>query len=76
MMLPDAPQITIQDEGSLVILTALTPEAELWLIENLDPDVQRWGNLGFVIERRYVGAILEGACHARLLPRIYAGSHA
>jgi len=72
----DAPQITIQEESHLVILTALTPEAELWLIENLDPDVQRWGNLGFVIERRYVGVILEGACHAGLLPRVYAGQHA
>jgi len=54
------PDITVRDEGSLVLLDSGTPEGRTWLDESLDPEAQRWGS-AYVIEPRYVSDILEGA---------------
>lgn len=50
----------ISDHGSIVILTALTEEAEIWVEDHLPEDRLTWGRSGTVIEPRYVGAILDG----------------
>jgi hypothetical protein len=55
------PDFTIQDEGSILLLTPRTEPARLWIDEHVGPDN------GFqpyyptiVIEPRYFGPILEG----------------
>lgn len=52
--------ISLNNQGSIVILTGVTPEGSAWLEENLDPEAMRWGG-GYVVEPRYVGAITDGA---------------
>jgi hypothetical protein len=51
---------TVQDEGTLVIVHALTPAAVEWMAENVDEDVMRWGIDGYVIEHRYAQPIVHG----------------
>jgi hypothetical protein len=52
--------IQLQDHGSIVIVSGVTPEGRDWLEENLDPSAQRWCG-GFAVEPRYALAILAGA---------------
>lgn len=50
---------TVQDHGSIVILTPQTPEAQGWADEHLPYD-GRWFRNGFAIERRYFEPIYDG----------------
>jgi len=52
--------IQIQDHGSIVILSGVTPEGRDWLEDCLDPEAQRWCG-GFAVDRRFVPAIIDGA---------------
>jgi hypothetical protein len=54
------PDITVRDEGSIVLLDGGTSEGRTWLDESLDPEAQRWGS-AYVVEPRYVSDILDGA---------------
>ena len=54
----DTLDFTVSDEGSLSILTPLTGIAKEWLEERMPDDVQMWGG-GYVVEPRYVGAIVS-----------------
>ena len=56
------PDFRLRDEGSIVILDPLNEQAESWGTEHLEESVLRWGR-GFVIEPRYVGAIVDGLVH-------------
>jgi hypothetical protein len=58
--------ILVNNQGSLYILVGATTEGFDWLKENLDPEVMMWGQRGFVVEPRYVGAITDGAAEAGL----------
>ena len=58
--------IEIGNHGSIVILNALSDQAIDWMEEHLDPEVQRWGRNGYVIEPRYVEDIIVGAIEAGL----------
>ena len=49
----------VVDGGSVVLLIPNTPEAEAWVSENLPEDAPTLGK-GFGVERRYIGAILNG----------------
>lgn len=54
--------ITLADHGSLCILTPRTDAARDWFAEHVgDDDTQFWGADGYVVEPRYVEAILDGA---------------
>jgi len=59
--------------GSLYLLRAQTPEGEDWLDKHLPPkddaDVTLWGD-SFVVEPRYLGAIMEGATADGLTVRL------
>ncbi len=57
--------IEARDEGSLWIVSGETSLARDWLEANLQEDAMRWAG-GFVVEPRYVGAILRGACREGL----------
>jgi hypothetical protein len=60
---PAAHQIDIRftDHGSLVVAVGVSVKGEEWLAAHLDPNGQRWGKNGFVIEPRYVQDIVYGA---------------
>lgn len=47
------------DHGSISTLKPLTPEAEAWIDEHIDPEAMMMGT-AIVIEHRYVGDIVEG----------------
>ena len=56
--------ILVANHGSIFVLTALTQPARDWVEEHIfrgNAEVQRWGNSGFVVEPRYVEAIIDGA---------------
>ena len=53
--------IEARDEGSLWIVSGGTTLGHDWLEENLEEEAMRWAG-GFVVEPRYVGPILAGAC--------------
>jgi hypothetical protein len=58
--------ISIRNHGSILVLFGVTPEGLDWLESHLDPEAQRWGNAGFVVEPRFVGPITDGAAEAGL----------
>ncbi len=53
--------IEARDEGSLWLVYGGTDAGDAWLEEHLQEDAMRWAG-GFVVEPRYVGPILAGAC--------------
>ena len=55
------PDITVANHISLIILTGVSVRGAEWLASHLDPDAQRWGRDGYVVEPRYVDDILAGA---------------
>lgn len=50
---------TVQDEGSIVVVTPVTPAAKTWVAAHIPDDAQRWCG-GVVIEQRYAFDVLEG----------------
>lgn len=59
--------ISIFDAGSIVVLSGSTAAGQEWLEAHLPDDTARWGRVGYVIERRYVQDILDGAMADGLL---------
>lgn len=58
----------ISNQGSIIIVTPVSPAADEWLVENVDldnPELQRWGT-GIVVEPRHADALVEGMAHAGL----------
>ena len=51
---------SVNDQGSIVILTANTEAAREWVEEHLPADRQTWGRHGTVIEHRYADDIING----------------
>lgn len=58
----NAPDVLVQNFGSVVILWPRTDEAKGWFAENVDTQ-QTWG-AGTVCEPRYVEPIVEGLLEA------------
>ncbi len=52
--------ISVQNEGTILLLRGDTDAGQQWLEESLDPEAQRWG-AAYVVEHRFVQDILEGA---------------
>lgn len=50
---------TLNDHGSIFILTPLSETANSWCDEYLPDDAQRWG-AGYVVEPRYIEPIVSG----------------
>ena len=50
----------VQNEGTIIVLFPETDEAYSWVEEHINPDAQRWGRGGVVVEHRYFPDILEG----------------
>ena len=51
---------TVSCEGSIYIVTPLTPCANEWVSEFLPEDAMRWAG-GVVVEWRYISTVIEGA---------------
>lgn len=55
--------ITLQDEGTIILLWPETCAGKEWIGQNIDPDATRWGAGDWpavVCEPRYIGDIIEG----------------
>ena len=55
-----APDFTVDNHGSVVILNAHTDAARQWRDEHLPSDAMTWGRDGIVVEPRYIGDIVAG----------------
>jgi hypothetical protein len=53
------PDARISDHGSVVLITALSPEAEQWLNENTPQTSMYWGG-ALVVEHRYADGLIAG----------------
>ncbi len=53
--------IAVQEEGTIAILYGEDQAGEDWLHEHLPEDTQRWNITGWVVEHRYLAAIVDGA---------------
>ena len=57
-----APDFTVRDEGTIVLFTAETPEAEDWWLENVEEGITFCG--ANVVEHRFAQHLLSGICDA------------
>jgi hypothetical protein len=53
--------LSIQNEGNIYILRALTDAGKRWAAEHIPPDTMTWGVDGVVVEHRSIGEIAQGA---------------
>ena len=51
---------TVQNEGSILILYAVSEAAQGWVDEHLPEERQTWGQNGTVVESRYICDIVNG----------------
>jgi hypothetical protein len=58
----------LRDEGTLVLLWTITPEATAWVDEYLPDDRLTWGH-ATIVESRYIGDILDGMAADGLVGR-------
>jgi len=55
---------SVDNHGSIIILTPLTDLAEDWVAEHISQDALAWGSKGVVVEPRYIGDIVSGIVDA------------
>jgi len=53
------PDFTLANHGSILLLTPVSAAAKAWAEEHLPEDAMRWAEESFVVEHRYIGAILN-----------------
>jgi hypothetical protein len=56
----EQPDFTVQDEGTLALLTPKTERAQAWVDNHIDPEHETWCD-AVVIEHRYAADIIAGA---------------
>ncbi len=55
------PDFTVNNQGSIFILTGQTEACREWIEENVgDNQTQTWGQHGIVVEHRYIQDIVDG----------------
>lgn len=70
---PDQVHFEAENHGSIWLFRPLTPAARTWAREHVDQAGQFWGagaRQSYVVEHRYIGAIVEGAAEAGLRVRV------
>lgn len=55
--------LSIQNEGNIFILRALTDAGKQWVAEHIPADAMTWGVDGVVVEHRFIGEIAQGAAN-------------
>ena len=53
--------LSIQNEGNIYILRALTDAGKQWVAEHIPADAMTWGVDGVVVEHRSIGDIAQRA---------------
>ncbi len=61
--------VAISPHGSIVLFDLLTPAAEWWVEEHVDPDAQ-WFAGRLVVEHRYAGDLVAGLQQHGLLVKV------
>lgn len=56
---PAKPDATVNNQGSIFLLTPISKAAKEWTDSKLDPDAQMFGN-AIVVEHRYISDIVQG----------------
>jgi len=51
---------TVDNHGSILVLTPDSDQALHWCHEHLNEDAMRWGKVGYVIEPRYIADVVAG----------------
>lgn len=52
---------TVENHGTIFLLTPHTPEAQEWIEAHVPPDAQTWAGLNsIVVEHRYIADIVAG----------------
>lgn len=54
------PDFTVQNEGTIYLLRAISIAAQEWVADHIPDDAMRWTDNGIVIEQRYITDILDG----------------
>lgn len=55
------PDVTVQNEGSIVVLYLNTEPARTWVRDHVNTDnAQWWAGNGLVVEHRYAGNLIDG----------------
>ena len=52
--------LIVHNEGSIFLLTAVTPAGEEWIAEHIPSDAMTFGK-AIVVEHRYIANIVDGA---------------
>lgn len=63
--------VSVEYDGSVVLLRPLTDAVREWLEEHVEPDVTWWGgpkSPALVVEPRFVESILSGLAHDLIEP--------
>ena len=55
------PDLRVDNHGSIILVTPLTPAGEEWIDINVSPEPWQWLGRGLAVEPRYAGALIEGA---------------
>lgn len=58
--------VTLRDEGSIVLVTPVTTKAREWVDENVSLESYQWFAGGFPCETRYIGDLVNGMIDAGL----------
>lgn len=58
--------VSVQNEGSVILLTPNTEAARDWIDENISSSSTWWGK-ALVVETRYAGPVIEGMQRAGLV---------
>ncbi len=53
------PDLLVQNEGTILLVTPLTPRAESWIADNVQPDAQWFGD-ALVVECRFARDLAQG----------------
>jgi hypothetical protein len=59
---PAIADLTVNNQGSIFLLTPETPAGKAWIDQNIPDEAMRMGP-SVVVEHRYIGNIVEGAIH-------------
>lgn len=61
----DAPDVSVENHGSIMLFRLLTPAAQEWVDDNVADDAQFLGN-GLAVEPRYAENLASGMIDAGL----------
>lgn len=52
--------VTVSNQGSLIMLSIITPEAKAWVEENVQTETWQWLGNNLCVEPRYADNVIDG----------------